>query len=450
MTMTTSFDRTQAQLRQAERLNPQLNALISIHHDSALAAARAADAAAARGDSLGPLHGMTLSIKDNIDMAGHATTAGAEFLRGNVAAADATIVDRLRRAGATFVGKANMAELAFGSRSLSAVGSQCRNPWNTGRIPGGSSGGSAVSVATDMCTASLGTDTGGSVRLPSAINGVSGLRATFGRIPSRGSLPVSEGHDTVGPIARDVTDLAAVFAVIAGYDPLDRTSANVPVPDFLPALSDGIAGRRIGIPRNHYFGDVEPAVGQAVMDAARVLEKLGAVLVDVDVPGAQDVHAHMSRMVFADVCHVHGERLQKQPGTITASVVERMRNGFDVTGIQYAQAIEFARQWQFTLRQLFVGVDMLLSPTTPVAAPPIEDGLNLLEATRSATRNTYAGALGRIPGLSVPCGLTPEGLPIGLQLEAAWWQEPLLLQAGAAFQRHTAFHRLQPPFAATP
>jgi aspartyl-tRNA(Asn)/glutamyl-tRNA(Gln) amidotransferase subunit A len=300
-----------------------------------------------------------------------------------------------------------------------------------------------------MCTASLGTDTGGSVRLPSAINGVSGLRATFGRIPSRGSLAVSEGHDTIGPIARHVTDLAAVFSVIAGYDPLDRTSANVPVPNFLPTLSDGIAGRRIGIPRNHYFTETDAAVSQAIMDAARVLESLGAVLVDVDVLGAEDVHAHMSHMVFADVCHLYRDRLQNQPSTITASVVERMRNGFDVSGIQYAEGIEFARQWRFTLRKLFGNVDMLLSPTTPTAAPPIEDGFNLLVATRNATRNTYAGAMGRIPGLSVPCGFTPDGLPVGLQLEAAWWQEPLLLQAGAAFQRQTVFHRQQPPCTAT-
>ncbi|WP_326543692.1 amidase [Pseudorhodoferax sp.] len=440
----THRERAEAQLDRAERLNPQLHALISIQRDTALAAADAAD----RGERPGPLQGMTLSIKDNIDMAGLPTTAGADFLRDAVSAQDATVVARLRAAGAVFVGKANMAELAFGSRSYSAVGGQCRNPWNPARIPGGSSGGSAVSVAAGMCTASLGTDTGGSVRLPSAINGVTGLRATQGRIPSRGSLPVSAGHDTIGPIARDAAGVAAVFAVVAGHDPLDETSADAPLPDFLPQLHAGIAGRRIGIPRTHYFEQAEPAVVAAVQQAMRTLEALGARLVDVDLPMAADAHRHMSRMVFADICQLHLDRLQHQPQTITASVVERMRHGLDVTGLQYAEAVAFKRTWQQQLRELFGRVDLLLSPTTPTSAPPIEDGHNLLDATRAATRNTYAGAFGGIPGLSLPCGLSGEDLPIGLQLEAAWWQEPLLLQAGVAYQGRTHFHQLQPAMVA--
>jgi aspartyl-tRNA(Asn)/glutamyl-tRNA(Gln) amidotransferase subunit A len=440
-----SAARTAAQLDTAARLNPSLNALISIFHDEAMACAHAADRAAAEGRGLGALHGMTVSIKDNIDVAGRPTTAGAAFLRGNVATRDAPVVERLRAAGATIVGKANMAELAFGSRSYSAVGGQCRNPWAPDRIPGGSSGGSAVSVAAGMCTGSLGSDTGGSVRLPSALNGVTGLRPTLGRVPSRGSVPVSEGHDTIGPIARSARDVAAIFAVIAGFDEADRTSVDVAMPDVLGQLDEGVAGLRVGMPRQHFFEQVEPAVGDAVMSAAREFERLGAVLVDVDVPMAGEAHRHMTNMVFADACHVYRDRLQNAPETITASVVERMRNGFSVTGLQYAEAIDYARRWRLALRRLFADVDLLLSPTTPTQAPPIEDGHNLLEATRAATRNTYAGALGGIPGLSLPCGLTPDGLPVGLQLEAAWWREPLLLRAGCAYQRATPFHSLRPP-----
>ena len=222
-----AVEQTQAHLEQSERLNPRLNALIAIRRDQAIAQAQEADRIASRGESMGVLHGMTVSVKDNIDIAGEPTTAGAEFLRDNLAARDATVVQRLRQAGAILVSKANMAELAFGSRSYSAVGGQCRNPWNDRNIPGGSSGGSAVSVAADMCTGSLGTDTGGSVRLPSCYNGVSGLRPTLGRIPNTGVVPVSEHYDTVGPIARSVYDVARLFSVLAGYDAADGVSVDL-------------------------------------------------------------------------------------------------------------------------------------------------------------------------------------------------------------------------------
>lgn len=441
----TAVQLAETHLAQAEKFNPRLHALIAIRREAALQDAHRADAAAARGESLGLLHGMTISVKDNIDIAGEPTTAGAAFLADNLAAHDAPVVERLRKAGAVLVGKANMAELAFGSRSFSAIGGQCRNPWDTDRIPGGSSGGSAASVAADMCIGSLGTDTGGSVRLPAAFNGVSGIRPTFGRVPIRGVVPVSEHNDTVGPLARSVGDVARIFAVVAGYDLLDPSTVDAPIGNFLPTLGDGIAGRRIGIPRSFYFEGCEPGVAEAVMAAARQLETAGAVLVDVDVPMAPQAHVHLSRSVFSDVCHVFHEQLTRHPETITAAVVERMRNGLAVTGVQYAESMAFRTRYRVVLRQLFAQVDMLLSPTSPVAAPPIDDGANLLEATRAVTRNTYAGSMGSLPGLSVPVGLTAGGLPIGMQLEAAWWQEPLLLRAGVAYQRLTDFHRQRAP-----
>ena len=446
--MTSCVAHTEACLANAHQHNPRLNALIEIYDQPALDAARRADAAAAQGASLGLLHGMTVSVKANIDVAGQRTSAGAAFLADNIPTADAPVVERLRRAGAVIVGSANMAELAFGSRSFSAVGGQCRNPWNAQRIPGGSSGGSAVSIAANMCSGSLGTDTGGSVRLPASFNGVSGLRPTHGRIPIRGVLPVSEHNDTVGPLARDVRDVARLFAVLSGFDAQDATSVDAPLANFLPTLGEGIAGRTIGLPRNHYFESLEPAVAEAVMAAAKSLERAGAKLIDIDVPLAEDAHMHMSRAVFSDVCHVFHDRLRNAPQTITASVVERMRHGFEVTGIQYAEAMEFRNRLRLGMRGVFSQVDILLSPTSPIAAPLIDDGANLLEATKAVTRNTYAGALASLPGLSLPCGFTPEGMPIGLQFEAAWWNEPLLLRAGVAYQQDTDFHRQQAPLPA--
>ncbi|WP_158741937.1 amidase [Acidisphaera sp. L21] len=437
-------DKLNAQIAQAEQHNPRLNALISIMAGPARSVAAALDA----GDEpRGLLHGMTIAVKDNIDVVGTATTAGASFRRDALPNSDAPVVERLRRAGAVIMGKANMAELAFGIRSRSTVGGQCRNPWAEDRIPGGSSGGSGAAVAAGFCDAALGSDTGGSVRLPAAFCGVSGLRPTSGRVPNRGSVPVSAALDTIGPLARRVEDVALIFAVTAGFDPADPYSVDQPLENFLPHLHDGIAGCRIGIPRNHYFNDCDPDVVTAVMAAAHTLEALGAILVEVDVPEAERVHAATSAAVFADACTIYGERLKNAPETVDLDIRTRMLTGLNVTGMQYAEAMAFKRHWMHTLRGLFGGIDMLLSPTAPVGAPPIEDGASLLNVTRDMTKNTYAGAFGALPGLSVPCGLTSAGLPIGLQLEAAWWAESLLLRAGCAFQGRTDFHRARPSLA---
>ena len=436
--------RTEAHLAQAEKLNPTLNAMTRMMPASALAEADRADRALAEGVSLGLLHGMTISVKDNIDTAGVNTTGGAGFLADNIPTADAPVVKRLRQAGAVIVGKANMAELAFGSRSFSATGGQCRNPWNPGHIPGGSSGGSGVSVASDMCMGSLGTDTGGSVRLPACFNGVSGLRPTHGSVPINGVLPVSEHNDTVGPLARSVVDVATIYAVISGYEDEDPNSIDQVIPNFLPTLHDGIKGRRIGIPRSFYFESLGPGVGEAVMAAAQVLEAAGAILVDVDVPMAAQAHSRQTDSVFADVCSVFHDRLLNAPETITANVYERMKRGLDVTGVQYAEAMAFRIRWRREVKRLFNGIDILLSPTSPIVAPPIEDGANLFEATKAVTRNTYAGASAGLPGLSVPCGFA-DGLPIGLQLEAAWFNDPLLFQAGVVYQKATDFHLQRAP-----
>ena len=244
---------TGEQLDRAATWNPQLAAMISLDPDGALAAARRLEAE----QPSGLLHGMTIAVKDNIDVAGTATTAGASFWRDRLANDDAPVVARLRRAGAVIVGKANLAELAFGIRSRSTVGGQCRNPWDPARIPGGSSGGSGAAVAAGFCTAALGTDTGGSVRLPAAYCGTSGLRPTWGRVPNRGSVPVCAAQDTIGPMAKRVSDVARLFAVIAGFDADDPCSVEHPLENFLPTLTDGVAGLRIGLPRNHYFEDCD-------------------------------------------------------------------------------------------------------------------------------------------------------------------------------------------------
>ena len=430
-------------LEQIEAVNESLNAVITVTGEDALAAAEALDNDAWAG----LLHGMPMVVKDNIDTAGIRSTSGARFLANNIPNRDATVVQRLRRAGAVVLGKANLHELCFGIRSNNSVAGQCHNPWSPVHVPGGSSGGSGAAVAAGFCVGALGSDTGGSVRLPASMNGISGLRPTVGRVPNTGSTPVSLSQDTIGPMARRVSDVARIFAVIAGYDASDPMSDGRPLENFLPSLNDGVAGVRIGLPREGYFEGAEPTVEAAVREAAAVLEEQGAVLVDVDVPEMAAMHEWASVVIFSDACSIHGERLRNEPDSIDPDTAVRMRTGFDYTGADYASAMRVRAVWRRTLLDVFQRVDILLSPTVHTEVPLIDDNKDLLSATRDATRNTYAGAFGQIPGLSVPCGFSAGGLPVGLQLEAAWWQEPLLLRVGHCFQQATDWHLRQPPLA---
>jgi len=436
---------TAACLAAIERQNGKLNAMITVDAAGALAQARAADRAAAEGRWLGLLHGLPVAVKDNIDTAGMRTTSGSLFFKDRVPNADAPVVARLKRAGAVILGKATLHELAFGIRSTNSVVGPCRNPWNPARVPGGSSGGSAVAAATGMCQLALGSDTGGSIRLPAAMCGIAGLRPTLGRVPNTGATQVSATHDTIGPMAVGVADLARCFAVLAGADAADPVSVAQPLPNFLPRLDDGIAGRRIGIPRNHYFTSCDAGVARLVMDAARVLERLGARLVECEVPGAEDIQRQMTVVVYVDACAFHASRLDQGRHMFDGQTYDRMITGRDYSAVDYANAMAAKRAWKATLARLFQEVDMLLTPAVPTAIPPVEDDRSLLEATRDATKTSYGGAFGELPGLALPCGFTADGLPTGLQLEAAWWQEPLLLQAGQAYQGATDWHRRRQP-----
>lgn len=435
-----------ARLDRIKRLDPTIKSFITVDEAGALAAAEAADRAAREGRWLGLLHGMTVAVKDNIDTAGLRTTAGSQFFKDHVPNADAPAVERLRRAGAVIVGKTNLHEFAYGVRSVSSVGGQTLNPWNRERIPGGSSGGSGAALAAGFCAGALGSDTGGSVRLPAAYNGVSGLRPSVGRVPDAGCVPVSATHDTIGPMARSVAEVARLFAALAGPEPDDPAwHGRAPLENFLPRLGDGIAGLRIGIPSHHYFEGAEPDIAQAVMDAAHVLEKLGALLSDVRLPGAEEAPQQAFVMIAADAAHFHAERLAGGRDAWDGQTWDRMKTGSAATSVDYAASVAAKRAWKRTLAAAFREVNVLLTPVTPARTPPVADSRNLLEATRAATQNTYPGAFGELPGLAAPCGFGADGMPIGLQLEAAWGDEPVLLRVGVAYQAATEWHRAEPP-----
>ena len=422
----------------------KINSMITVTADEALRQADLADKAAAEGRWLGLLHGLPMAIKDNIETAGVRTTSGSILFSDHVPNRNASVVDRLLNAGAIIVGKATMHELAFGIRSDNTVSPTCRNPWNLDRIPGGSSGGSAAAVAAGMCAGSLGSDTGGSIRLPASINGISGLRPTHGRVPNHASTPVSPSFDTIGPMARSVADVARIFAVIAGRDIRDPFSSDHPLLNFLPNLNDGVKGIRIGIPRNFYLKNLHPEIEKAYHSASKSLERLGAKLVDIDVPGAAESQHWATVLIFSDACAFYNESLKQQADKFSKGVYDRITTGYSYTNLDYANAMRAREIWKLELVKIFNSVDIILSPTLPTLVPPVEEDKSLLEATKDATRNTYAGALGQIPGLSIPCGFTSDGLPIGLQLEAAWWEDPLLLRVGHSFQGQTDWHLQKP------
>lgn len=451
MQPTTAVERLQRCLDAVDRWNRDVNAMITVDRAGAMASAQAADRATSDGHSPGLLHGVPVVIKDNIDTAGLRTTYGSGFFREHVPATDAFVVERLRRAGAVIVGKANLHEFAFGIRSTNPVVGQCRNPWDTGRIPGGSSGGSAVALVTGMADMALGTDTAASIRIPAALTGVSGLRPTAGWVSNHGCLPVSPSHDVIGPMARRVEDLARMLSVIAGYDHADPTSEQRPSPDFLSSLQDGIRGIRIGRPTRYYYEDLDDDVRTALDDGAQTFSSLGADVVDIDIDGIDEIREPFSVMLLCDACHVHAARLSRDSDGWSPETLERMRLGLRFSGVDYARALSLRDRWARTLQDVFGKVDLLLSPTSPIVAPAIQDSRSLNELTRALSRNNIPGAYGRLPGLSIPCGASATGLPIGLQLEGARWNDGLVLRAGFAFQSATGWHdRVPAPGSARP
>ncbi len=430
-------------LDRIESLNPGLNAYLTVMADAALAAAKAAEQAVAAGDALGPLHGVPVALKDNCEVAGVRLTGGTPFLRDHVAPVDAEIVARLRQAGAIILGKLNMHEWAIGGTTRNPHYGPCHNPWDPTRIPGGSSGGSGAAVAADLALVTVGTDTGGSVRIPAALNGVCGLRPTMGRISNRGVIPVSWTFDTVGPLARRAEDIAHVLQVLAGYDPHDVTSRDQPTGNYLAGLNDGVSGWRVGLLGGHFQTEPQPAVVALVTQAAGVFEELGADVEEVELDGAAGTIERASEMLLADAAAFHQARLAERADGFGPDVRTRLRIGALVSGSQYALARQEQRRWQRQLSQTFERYDLLLAPTCGIPAPLIEESEGV-ETTRLLTRFTYPFSLAQLPVLSVPCGFTQGPLPVGMQLIAPAWAEAAILRAAQAYQQATDWHLRRP------
>jgi aspartyl-tRNA(Asn)/glutamyl-tRNA(Gln) amidotransferase subunit A len=431
---------TEDGLRRIEKLNPALNAFITIMSESARAEARRAEAEIFRGEWRGPLHGVPVALKDLIDTAGVRTTAASALYKDRVPNQDAEVVRRLRQAGAVIIGKNNLHEFAYGGSSLVSYFGDVHNPWNPGHIAGGSSGGSAAAVAAGLAYAAIGTDTAGSIREPAALCGCVGLKPTYGRVSSRGVIPLSSSLDHVGPLAMTVEDAAIVLQASLGYDTADITTSNVPVADYVSGLRENAKLLRVGVPRAYFFDDLDPEVASAIDHALRGIQTLVAEIKEVklEVPTDRTLQA-------AESYAYHAENVAKTPASYQPETLRRIRSGETVTAAEYIERrcdLDKARR---NIGQIFADVDLLVTPTMPIPAPAIADLKANQDALRPAElkllRNTRPFNVWGLPAISVPCGFTQSGLPIGLQIAGPHWREDLVLRLAHAYEQATAWHK---------
>ena len=444
---------TEAALNHAEAMQPALNTFITLMGEQAMAQAREEQEAIARGDYKGPLQGIPIGLKDNLATAGIRTTLGTRVLADYVPDEDAEVAVRCRAAGAIVLGKENMEEFAAGATSNNPHFGPVRNPWANEHIPGGSSGGGGANVAAEVTFASLGTDLGGSVRLPGAFCGVVGLKQTFGRVSQRGLLVTSYNGDHIGPMTRSVADSAILLQVMAGHDPLDPSSVPVPVPDYSAGLGRGVSGLRMGVPSNYYFEDLEPDVEEATLRAIAALEELGAVTVPVELPAMKYIGAvRMAAMSDAIVTHEPFIRASRED--YGPDVLYRTLGGQFVLGHHYSKAMKAQRIIQEDYARVLQDVDFIITPTTPLCAPRIDaayvehaGGTHRVRGPGSGlvSRNTSPLNSTGHPAITVPCGLNGAGLPIGLQFIAAGFREDLLFQVAAAYETVSPNQGRRPP-----
>jgi aspartyl-tRNA(Asn)/glutamyl-tRNA(Gln) amidotransferase subunit A len=458
----------QAYLDRIEALDPQVRAFLTITRDEALKDAAAADARLKAGTPRGPLDGIPIALKDVLCTRGIRTTCGSKILERFVPPYDATVVARLRGAGAVLLGKLNMDEFAMGSSTENSGYFATRNPWDLGRVPGGSSGGSAAAVSADMATAALGTDTGGSIRQPAAFCGTVGLKPTYGRVSRYGLIAFASSLDQIGPFAKDVEDAAHVLRVIAGHDPMDSTSVDAPVPDYAAELGRGVTGLKLGIPAEYFIDGMDPDVEAAVRDAIRTLEKLGALAEPVSLPHTEYGLAAYYLIAPAECSSnlarydgvKYGLRAPKARDIVDMysktraqgfgrEVKRRIMLGTYALSAGYYDAYYGKAQRVRTLvrrdfQQAFERVDLIVAPTTPNVAFKMGEKEDPLQMYLNDVFTIPVNLAG-LPGLSMPAGFTRSGLPIGLQLIGRPFDEPTVLRAADAYERATEWHARKPP-----
>jgi aspartyl-tRNA(Asn)/glutamyl-tRNA(Gln) amidotransferase subunit A len=433
----------QAALGRIGQDDEELNVFRCVVGERALSEAGLVEDAARRGDPLGPLAGIPVALKDNIAVAGVPMTAGTRFYDARVPEREAPVWERMRRAGALLVGKLSLSEWAIGGTGQNMHYGPCRNPWDPERVTGGSSSGAGAALAAGMVMAALGTDTAGSVRIPAALCGVSGLRPSAGRVSNRGSVPVAWSFDAICPMARRAEDVAQVLSVIAGYDRDDPASVDVAGEDYFAALTRGASGLRVGVLGEDWLADADEAVVSALRDAAATLARLGAVVDEVELPGRAAAFALTAEMVLAEAAWVHRERLAQTPEMFAPDVLARLRHGASVSGPQYGWGRQRQRIWRGRVLEALKGRDLLLAPASPIPAPKIADS-DPLEMTARLTPTISPWVLSGTPVMSLPAGFC-DGLPVGVQLVGKPLADATVLAAAHAFQQATDWHLQRPP-----
>jgi len=438
---------TNACLTRIERLDSTLNAFITVTPELAAAQARAAETEIQRGRWRGPLHGIPIALKDLFDTAGVRTTAGSGVFKNRIPTEDAEVVSRLKAAGAVLLGKTNMHEFAFGGSSLVTYFGGVHNPWERAHIAGGSSGGSAAAVAGRLCYGALGSDTAGSIRQPAAYCGIVGLKPTYGLVSARGVIPLSWSLDHVGPLARTVGDIALMLQTIAGYDPEDTASTPMKVPDYTADSQKPTATLRVGVARDFFFESLDPEIERATNEALAVLEKLTAGLKDVAI-SASTQERRRSTVRLAEAYAYHAKMMAASPEQYQPETLARLRPGVEIDTVTYIQALRELAHTRRTIGQIFQTVDALVTPTSPILPPAIAeftgDRNGSIDFVNRNIRNTSPFDVYGWPTISVPCGFSASGLPIGLQISGALGQDAVVLQLAHAYERATDWHTRRP------
>ena len=443
-------DLTRFFLERISRLQPIINAYITVTAEIALTQARRAEKEIAQGRYRGVLHGIPICLKDLFYTRNIRTTAGSRILKRFIPREDAAVVDRLLRAGCVLLGKTNLHEFAFGATNANPHYGPVRNPWDTSRISGGSSGGSAASVISAQALASLGTDTGGSIRIPSAACSCVGLKPTHGRVPICGVIPLAPSLDHVGPICRCVEDAALMLEAIAGPDPCDPDSLCRVGRAFTSDLKKGLKGLRVGVPKQFFYDRLQREVRRNVVAAVGVLEQNGADVREVDLKCMGETARLAGEITVAEALVYHSKWMNRRAGDYGPDLRVRLKEGMEVSALTYLQAQEmrkvYTREFEHTLQV----VDVLAVPTLPVAAPRLEDnevdvGRSKENVRMALLRLTRPANLTRLPAITVPCGFTSGHLPVGLQLIGKRMDEPTVLRTAYAYERLTPWHGISPP-----
>ena len=446
-----SVELVQACLDRAADVQPTINCFISIETEDALTAAKQADAEIARGERRGVLHGIPLAHKDMFYRAGKVSTFGSKIFRDYTPDFTSTVMDRLAAVGAIYLGSLNMAEFATGPVGQNDHFGQIRNPWNTEHVSGGSSSGSGAVLAARVCFGALGSDTGGSCRLPAGMCGVVGLKPTYGLVSRHGGLPRCWTLDCFGPLARTAQDVAILLQAVAGYDEHDPTTTSDPVPDYVAGLSGDLRGLKVAVPSNHLYPDVDPRLKPALDATLDTLRELGCEIIDLKIPDPEQTYDLTNVINKSEAAALHDEWIRTRPEDYAISVRARMEAGFFIPATRYIQAQRLRPRFLAEFDDaVFTHADVLFTPVTSIPVPRIEeanitrsaDAPRIINAVTRCTR--WVSYLG-LPALSVPCGFTEQGLPVGFQIIGRPFDEATLLRLADAYQSATDWHTRTPP-----